>query len=321
MKPAIRSTVFDPTPEPAPAAGTAAVTVWNPRLKDSVGFNGELVAWSGSLELYNLGHGQRIFAPNMRMFYQWDSLSPFGAGGINGYQYCHNNPVVYVDPTGHWAWTSAISIAVAVFSMAISIVTLGVALEAGAVIAAVAAGAGVAMGGASTGLHIAGLVTRSHGDTTLADHLEQASLWTGIAAAVTGFGAIGALNKAGSSVSIVMRGAQAASRTRIRGGAGVFGRMARNMGEGMELGPLGRPTASSYMSRTSGAFPMVTSTVLSAVTGSSIGKLMGLAALAGTAAAVISVGGQTWAEQRRQKEFEQTNLPPPSPYTHSQEQP
>ncbi|WP_227443975.1 RHS repeat-associated core domain-containing protein [Pseudomonas cannabina] len=63
------------------------------------GFNGEVcekdTGW------YLLGNGYRAYNPGMMRFHSPDSLSPFGAGGVNPYTYCLGNPIAWRDPTGH----------------------------------------------------------------------------------------------------------------------------------------------------------------------------------------------------------------------------
>lgn len=49
---------------------------------------------------YLLGNGHRLYSPALRRFWSPDHLSPFGAGGINSYTYCHADPVNHVDPSG-----------------------------------------------------------------------------------------------------------------------------------------------------------------------------------------------------------------------------
>lgn len=63
-----------------------------------LGFNGEaLVALHAD---YALGQGHRSFSSARMRFNAPDSLSPFGAGGLNAYCYCAGDPVNYLDPTG-----------------------------------------------------------------------------------------------------------------------------------------------------------------------------------------------------------------------------
>ncbi len=53
-----------------------------------------------------LGNGYRAYNPRLGIFLQYDSLSPFSEGGIHGYAYSDNNPVMAFDPSGHipdWA--------------------------------------------------------------------------------------------------------------------------------------------------------------------------------------------------------------------------
>ena len=67
--------------------------------KCTLGFNGEVrdpqSGW------YLLGQGYRAYNPTLMRFHSPDSLSPFGAGGINPYAYCAGDPINFVDPTGH----------------------------------------------------------------------------------------------------------------------------------------------------------------------------------------------------------------------------
>lgn len=64
-----------------------------------LGFNGEQVdPLTGN---YLLGSGYRAYNPILMRFNSPDQLSPFGKGGINAYTYCSNDPVNFIDPTGH----------------------------------------------------------------------------------------------------------------------------------------------------------------------------------------------------------------------------
>jgi len=54
---------------------------------------------------YLLGDGYRGFNPVLMRFNSPDSLSPFGAGGVNTYCYCGGDPVNRADPSGH-EWKS-----------------------------------------------------------------------------------------------------------------------------------------------------------------------------------------------------------------------
>lgn len=70
-----------------------------PGLASSLGFNGQyLDQLSGC---YLLGNGYRVYHPLFMRFNSPDSLSPFGAGGVNAYAYCAADPINRTDPTGH----------------------------------------------------------------------------------------------------------------------------------------------------------------------------------------------------------------------------
>jgi len=48
-----------------------------------------------------LGNGNRAYDPNTGRFLNQDALSPFNAGGVNGYAYCGGEPVNSSDPSGN----------------------------------------------------------------------------------------------------------------------------------------------------------------------------------------------------------------------------
>lgn len=83
----------------------------------ALGFNGEYVERHG---LYLLG-SYRAYSPALKLFCSPDSLSPFGAGGLNPYAYCLGDPVNHVDPTGHMPWWASL-----VAGIAASVLTAGI---------------------------------------------------------------------------------------------------------------------------------------------------------------------------------------------------
>jgi RHS repeat-associated protein len=92
-------------------------------MQSLLGFNGELP--DPVTGCYLLGNGYRAYNPALMRFNSPDSMSPFDSGGINSYAYCLGDPINMSDPTGHFSWRSILSIAIAVASIAITVVTLG----------------------------------------------------------------------------------------------------------------------------------------------------------------------------------------------------
>lgn len=83
---------------------TAVYSAYGERHSDDAllglhGFNGEVRETSSGW--YLLGKGYRAYNPVLMRFHSPDSLSPFGAGGVNPYSYCLGNPIALRDPTGH----------------------------------------------------------------------------------------------------------------------------------------------------------------------------------------------------------------------------
>ncbi|TKJ85036.1 type IV secretion protein Rhs [Pseudomonas koreensis] len=89
------------------------------------GFNGEQL--DPVTGLYLLGNGYRAYSPTLMRFLAPDSMSPFGAGGLNAYSYCLGDPVNRVDPTGHISWQSILGIGLGVLGVVASVLTMGAA--------------------------------------------------------------------------------------------------------------------------------------------------------------------------------------------------
>ncbi len=89
------------------------------------GFNGEQL--DPVTGLYLLGNGYRAYSPTLMRFLAPDSMSPFGAGGLNAYSYCLGDPVNRVDPTGHISWQTILGIGLSILGVVASVLTMGAA--------------------------------------------------------------------------------------------------------------------------------------------------------------------------------------------------
>ncbi|MFB7668609.1 RHS repeat-associated core domain-containing protein [Kitasatospora sp. NPDC056138] len=89
---------------------------------------------------YHLGNGTRAYDPVLLRFTTPDTLSPFGAGGINPYAYCAGDPVNRIDPSGHLSWQAWLGIGLGIAGLALAAVTGGMAIvAAGGLMAAISA--------------------------------------------------------------------------------------------------------------------------------------------------------------------------------------
>lgn len=85
------------------------------------GFNGE--RQDPVTKLYPLGNGYRSYSPVLTRFASYDSASPFGDYGINGYSYCLGDPLNYRDPSGHFLSILVGAVVGAVVGAAVSATT------------------------------------------------------------------------------------------------------------------------------------------------------------------------------------------------------
>ena len=80
-----------------------------------LGFNGE--APDPLTGHYLLGNGHRAYNPVLMRFNSPDTLSPFGAGGLNPYCYCLGDPVNRVDPNGQFSFALIAPIVLSVIGL------------------------------------------------------------------------------------------------------------------------------------------------------------------------------------------------------------
>jgi RHS repeat-associated protein len=77
----------------------------------------------------HLGNGYRAYTPVLERFTAPDSMSPFGAGGINPYAYCAGDPVNRADPSGHFSLGQGLGMALGlVGGFVLGVLTEGMAL-------------------------------------------------------------------------------------------------------------------------------------------------------------------------------------------------
>jgi RHS repeat-associated protein len=181
-------------------------------IKTSIGFDGQRTDSQTGYQV--LGKGYRAYNPVLHRFMQYDSFSPFGKGGINGYTFAENNPIMNFDPTGE---SAALNIGLAVGFTIIGIIgsifTFGAA--AGAVSVGLAA-ASTVLGAASGATGIAGAVYGKYAEDAAksgnkdaaasyaktASDLGWASLGLGLAAVAADIGSIASAAGKKGTISI-----------------------------------------------------------------------------------------------------------------------
>ncbi|MEW6008868.1 MAG: RHS repeat-associated core domain-containing protein [Candidatus Omnitrophota bacterium] len=86
--------------------GEVSTRIENPGSSISYLFTGKELDDSTGLYFY----GARYYDPEIGRFITPDSIvqAPSDPQSLNRYSYCRNNPVVYIDPTGHFFWFAAI---------------------------------------------------------------------------------------------------------------------------------------------------------------------------------------------------------------------
>ncbi|MFJ3789610.1 RHS repeat-associated core domain-containing protein [Kitasatospora sp. NPDC090091] len=188
---------------------------------------------------HHLGNGTRTYNPAILRFNTPDTLSPFGAGGINPYAYCQGDPVNRIDPSGHLSWQAWLGIGLGIAGLALTVATGGLAVAAaGGVVAAISA--------ASTATLVVGALGVASDVTAIAGGaLETASPkassvlgWVSLGTGIAGLGAAGGLRLARTAAGRSPALAEEAAR-----GCGFSKQAAEGAGVVAEDSPemLGRP--------------------------------------------------------------------------------
>ncbi len=100
-------------------------------------------------------YGARYYDPVIGRFITADTIvqAPFDPQSFNRYAYCRNNPLKYVDPSGHWFWFAVIGAIIGAASAAATGGNIGLGALAGFFGGALFAGAGAAV----SAMHLQGL--------------------------------------------------------------------------------------------------------------------------------------------------------------------
>lgn len=140
---------------------------------DPVRFAGE--KYDDLTELYHLGNGTRSYDPLLMRFMQYDSMSPFGEGGINPYSYCGGDPVTFSDPSGHGR---DVAIMFAAMGLVFSLLFLGLG------VLALLGGAALLLGGIAVAAGVLGTTGSALGVAAAAVEDEELSQKLSIASGV-----------------------------------------------------------------------------------------------------------------------------------------
>lgn len=188
-------------------------------------------------ELDNTGlyfYGARYYDPVIGRFITADSIvqSPYNPQTLNRYSYCGNNPINYIDPTGHWFFAFLIFVAI---SAAIgAVVNVAIAGACGQLTSWTAVWA--ALGAGAAGGAVAGIGGLALGPAA-------ATIWGGIGIGVAAGATAGAV---GSSISGAFSWGAVGLGAAYGGALGGFGNssagraLGRGIGKGIGKLPFGQ---------------------------------------------------------------------------------